>query len=506
MSKEKPIVHLLSPIHHFEFGYQMALEQLHIPRPGGKSPHIDGALYKFQLPDQHQIDKSRTILTHIAMQTDADYLFWVDDDMTFPPDSLLRLLKHDVDIVGGLCFTRRPPYAPVLARKVPGSMASQGYAWVWRYPPNELIEVDFTGAAFLLVKRQVYETLIAKHGIENIWSKYQECSEDFSFCLRARESGYKVHVDTGCKIDHWGKVPINEEFSRKHNDKLWGLWEPDVYQPKEKLGQPVASVVIVTYNQKWDYVEAAVKSALNQTVPVEVIVVDNGTVNYAITQSDGTFSEVLGDASKLPETRKPLPEGATVIRVAENPGLYNGPLAKALNHAISRMTTNWFVWLGSDDLFTTNKVEVQLSDLIQRNKKCGYHLYNNIGTDNNLANAQQGLTGRWDTIQQQKAQLWNCCVINGSTVMIHKDVFKDIGKFDESFVYSMDYEMWLRIGQKYFWSLTDYPLGSRRNDLSTSVSVQANSDDTERKLWRNEDTQIREMYPVICCEACRRPL
>src|SRR5258706_10348081 len=39
-----------------------------------------------------------------------DYMFWMDTDMVFPGDALLRLIAHDKDIVGANYRQRRPPY------------------------------------------------------------------------------------------------------------------------------------------------------------------------------------------------------------------------------------------------------------------------------------------------------------------------------------------------------------------------------------------------------------
>ena len=61
---------------------------------------------------------SRNDLATNAVQSDLDYVFWMDSDMSFPPDTLVRMMdtlqKHDLDILTGLYFRRVPPYSPVL--------------------------------------------------------------------------------------------------------------------------------------------------------------------------------------------------------------------------------------------------------------------------------------------------------------------------------------------------------------------------------------------------------
>ena len=57
--------------------------------------------------------EARNSMTKTALDNGADYLLWVDADMIFPPDALVRLLNRNVDIAGTEYRRRAPPYAPV---------------------------------------------------------------------------------------------------------------------------------------------------------------------------------------------------------------------------------------------------------------------------------------------------------------------------------------------------------------------------------------------------------
>ena len=61
---------------------------------------------------------SRNDIATYAIETEADYVFWLDSDMVFKPDTLKRMMKtlqeNDLDILTGLYFRRVPPYSPVL--------------------------------------------------------------------------------------------------------------------------------------------------------------------------------------------------------------------------------------------------------------------------------------------------------------------------------------------------------------------------------------------------------
>jgi hypothetical protein len=52
--------------------------------------------------------RNRLVLS--AQQNKADWIMWIDSDMVFPPDSLLRLLAHNKEMVGATYNRRSAPY------------------------------------------------------------------------------------------------------------------------------------------------------------------------------------------------------------------------------------------------------------------------------------------------------------------------------------------------------------------------------------------------------------
>ncbi|MCS0543282.1 hypothetical protein NXY55_25205, partial [Aeromonas veronii] len=49
-------------------------------------------------------------------------------------------------------------------------------------------------------------------------------------------------------------------------------------------------------------------------------------------------------------------------------------------------------------------------------------------------------------------------IINGCSVMINKTVFNHIGVFDEALLFTHDYDLWLRILQKFDFHYVSHPL------------------------------------------------
>jgi len=153
----------------------------------------------------------------------AEWLFWIDTDMGFAPDTVDRLLEAadpvERPVVGGLCFTQREEKSDgmggwrclasptVFDWRVLEDTGQMGFAIRWDYPPDTLIRVAGTGTACVLVHRSVFERIEGEYGqhwydrIPNTTTG-QLVSEDLSMCLRAGALNIPVHVHTGVKTSH----------------------------------------------------------------------------------------------------------------------------------------------------------------------------------------------------------------------------------------------------------------------------------------------------------------
>jgi len=58
----------------------------------------------------------------------------------------------------------------------------------------------------MLIKREVIENLIKEYPVPNLPMIYrgEYISEDFSFCQRSIEKGYKIYADPSIKLGHQG--------------------------------------------------------------------------------------------------------------------------------------------------------------------------------------------------------------------------------------------------------------------------------------------------------------
>lgn len=155
-----------------------------------------------------KVDQARNkIMRRWLEGNDTDYLLMVDTDMVLPKNTLDVLLKHDKDIVGGLCFSAVSPDSPV--KPTIRMIEESEIVPLWDYPPNSLIQVAATGAACILIKREVAEGVWKARGKDHPmpWFAHGmhrnvQIGEDVAFCLTAGRVGYEVWVDTGLVIPH----------------------------------------------------------------------------------------------------------------------------------------------------------------------------------------------------------------------------------------------------------------------------------------------------------------
>ncbi len=213
------------------------------------------------------------------------------------------------------------------------------------------------------------------------------------------------------------------------------------------------SIIIPFYNCA--YVDQAIKSALNQTYKnIEIIVVDDGSSQYT---------------NKL----KPYLRKINYIKKA------NGGTASALNAGIRQATGQYFAWLSSDDLYTPRKIEKQLKYMMRNNIDVSYTPVININSASKPFSRPIG--NNYPNKVSFYQALQSGCPINGCTVMMKMSVFSNVGLFDEKLLYTQDYDLWLRVIQKYQFHYLNEPLvyyriheqmGTKKYDHAIKEEVQ----------------------------------
>lgn len=163
---------------------------------------------------------SRNNLAQMAIQMDVDYVFWLDSDMVFEPDTLIRMMdtlqKNDYDILTGLYFRRVPPYTPVLFDKL--DIHRNICSWTeFHEIPEEPFEIGGCGFGCVLMKADVFYDVQAKHG--NMFAPLGNNGEDIAFCWRARDCGFKIYCDPSVICGHVGYSVVDDQFFKAFSQK-----------------------------------------------------------------------------------------------------------------------------------------------------------------------------------------------------------------------------------------------------------------------------------------------
>lgn len=174
------------------------------------------------------IPTGRNMATETLLDTDLDWIFFIDSDMGFAPDTLDRLLETadptNRPVVGGLAFAYRERVADGMGGMICEPLPTifdlldtdQGPRFTARrhYPVNALVECSATGAACLLIHRSVIEKIHDQYGPK--WFDRIELDngdlqgEDISFCARVAAVGASLHVHTGIRTTHMKNLWVQE--------------------------------------------------------------------------------------------------------------------------------------------------------------------------------------------------------------------------------------------------------------------------------------------------------
>jgi len=195
------------------------------------------------------------------------------------------------------------------------------------------------------------------------------------------------------------------------------------------------SVIIPTYNRAAT-LERAIQSVLVQTSPaMEIIVVDDAS-------TDNTAELLQQYADKIKIISKEQNRGVSFSR----------------NAGIQIAGGDWIAFLDSDDQWEPRKLEKQTSfHAAQPNlliSQCDeIWIRNGVRVNPMAKHAKQG---GW--IFEACVPL---CIVSPSAVIMHQQVFEQVGMFDTSLPACEDYDLWLRIAPYYEIGLLNEKLVTR---------------------------------------------
>ena len=173
------------------------------------------------------VSRARNLLTKDFLESKCTDLIFIDSDINFEPEDVFRLMAWTTDPKKGI------------VAGVPRIRGEERvYITALEYDDNQELTMNSMGlvrgmrvaTAFMMVRRDVFETLVEAHPE---WTYYDKKSdrmlpaifdfmlteegymgEDFLFCDRAREVGFEVWIDPTIKLGHMGVQEFLGDFGK----------------------------------------------------------------------------------------------------------------------------------------------------------------------------------------------------------------------------------------------------------------------------------------------------
>ena len=207
------------------------------------------------------------------------------------------------------------------------------------------------------------------------------------------------------------------------------------------------SVIIPTHDRK-HLVARALHSVLAQKrPPEEVIVVDDGS-------TDATEEVVRGFPGVRYERRD------------------RGGVSAARNHGLRVARGEWIALLDSDDEWLPEKLGAQLEALAENPDLRVCHADEIWIRDGRRVNPRRRHEKHGGWIFRHCLPL---CAMSPSSILIHREIFDDVGTFDEDLPACEDYDLWLRLSARHPVLYVDRPLikkyGGHADQLSRTVEA-----------------------------------
>jgi len=200
------------------------------------------------------------------------------------------------------------------------------------------------------------------------------------------------------------------------------------------------SIITPSLNQS-QYLEKTIKSIQRQTYKnFEHIVVDGGS-------TDGTI-EILKKYSNKIKWISEKDKGQT----------------NAINKGLKMAKGEIVAYLNSDDLYEKDTLETVVN-FFSKNSKAMI-VYGKA----KFIDEKGRFLGYYETQEPTLKNLFKECVISQPTVFFRKKLLEEIGYFDESLNYVMDYDYWIRVAKKYRFYFIDKVLAATRLHKDTKTS------------------------------------
>jgi len=229
----------------------------------------------------------------------------------------------------------------------------------------------------------------------------------------------------------------------------------------DQKATPKVSIIIPTYN-RCAWIKNAIDSVLQQTYQnFELLIIDDGST----------------DITKSVLTKY---ENSIKYFYQEN----KGP-SSARNLGIRKAKGEFISFLDSDDRWLKRKLETQVK-LAESDPNIKICYTDEIWIRNGIRVNQKNIHKKHSGWIYQKCL--PLCIISPSSVLMHREVFEEVGTFDEEQTVCEDYDLWLRMSNVYPIRFINKPL---------IVKYGGHADQLSQKYWGMDRYRIKAMVKML---------
>lgn len=223
---------------------------------------------------------------------------------------------------------------------------------------------------------------------------------------------------------------------------------PDSRKSNSMSSLPLVSVVCLCHNQG-RFVRAAIESVLTQTYQnVELIVVDDGSID----DSKQVIMNTIKDHS------------VHYIDLHESRGN-----CAAFNIGLKQSKGAFIIDLAGDDMLLPKRIEEGVNDFLNAGDQVGVHFSDALisNEDGQILHTFYPRDHDGNLLAQiPDGDVFELLVrkyfISPPTMMTRREVFEELGGYDESLAYE-DFDFWIRSSRNYHYLFNKAPLVKKRN-------------------------------------------
>jgi hypothetical protein len=182
------------------------------------------------------ITRARNNLTDMFLASDCSHLFFIDADINFRKEDVLRMMEYDVPVLAGvypkkllfldrICDSARngTPFAESTGFEWVGAVGEDDDKLLIMNDPNApLKKFVYAGTGFMMISRGVFQKLMPFTELykNDFQGKFRETynffslivdpvskillSEDYYFCKMCNEHGIPIHIAPWVSLGHTG--------------------------------------------------------------------------------------------------------------------------------------------------------------------------------------------------------------------------------------------------------------------------------------------------------------